>query len=236
MDISDLTLKLIIILLPGALSAKIIQKITVHKPWSDFQFTVNSILLGVASYLLLQVLYILITSLELSYCNRAIAFEVKSLQVWQGIQQKGSIPYPEVFFSGITAIFVALIVSKMDHTKFLNKSAQKHKISNKYGDEDLYSYFLNAKEIKEVYVRLIKYKLTYHGYVDSFSETDNIKELTLRDVTVYNYPESEEMYNLNYIYLSLAKDDVIIENLTSDHHEEGSGQAEDDQTINGGQN
>jgi len=221
MDISDLTLKLIIILIPGALSARIIQKVTVHKTWSDFQFTVNSILLGVASYLLLQVIYSCYKFSESLFCNQSFIFASNSLKVWQGIQEKGAIPYLEVFCSSITAIIVGLLVSWLDYNKIINGLAQKYKISNKYGDEDLYSYFLNAKEIKEVYVRHLKHKLTYHGYVDSFAEADSIKELTLRDVTVYSYPESQEMYTLSYIYLSLSREDVIIEYLKPETNEEG---------------
>lgn len=232
MDISDLTLKLIIILIPGALASRIIQKITVHKTWSDFQFVVNSILLGVASYVFLQIVYSFILSVEKSYCDNTLSFERKSLKVWQGIQEKGAISYFEVLYSSVVAIIVALFISWIDYNKYLNKLTQRFGISNKYGDEDLYSYFLNANEIKEVYIRHMKHKITYHGYIDSFADADSIKEITLRDVTVYSYPESEEMYSLNFIYLSLPKDDVIIEYLKIEQDDERSRETETSQDNN----
>jgi len=52
--------------------------------------------------------------------------------------------------------------------KIFHKFAQKLLISQKYGDENLYSYYLNAKEIDWVYVRDFERKLTYQGRVISF--------------------------------------------------------------------
>ena len=62
-----------------------------------------------------------------------------------------------------------------------------------------------------VYVRYIKHNLTYLGNVLSFSETDEFKELVLSNVSVYSYDKSELLYEVGEIYLSLSKDDLIIE-------------------------
>ncbi len=49
MEISELTLKLIIILIPGAIATVIIDKLTIHKEWPPFKFVVNAIILGIFS-------------------------------------------------------------------------------------------------------------------------------------------------------------------------------------------
>jgi hypothetical protein len=49
------------------------------------------------------------------------------------------------------------------------------------------------------------------GYVVSFSETDEFKEIVLSNVSVYSYDQSELLYEISEIYLSLPKDDIIIE-------------------------
>lgn len=53
--------------------------------------------------------------------------------------------------------------------------------------------------------------MTYHGWVKSFSENDNVSEIRLADVAVYNYSDSEFLYEVDEIYLSLNKHEIIIE-------------------------
>jgi|ADGO01.1.fsa_nt_gi hypothetical protein len=47
--------------------------------------------------------------------------------------------------------------------------------------------------------------------INSYSETSEFKEIVLRDVKVYDYTTSEFMYELDKVYLSRPKDDIIIE-------------------------
>lgn len=54
MEISEFTLKLILILVPGALASIIFEKLTIYKKWSAFEFTAMSILFGGVSYIIAQ--------------------------------------------------------------------------------------------------------------------------------------------------------------------------------------
>lgn len=68
------------------------------------------------------------------------------------------------------------------HTNYngvINKIGRRLRISNKYGDENLFSHFLNDRETEIAYVRDIKNNLSYHGYVDLYSETDSVSEIVL---------------------------------------------------------
>ena len=127
-------------------------------------------------------------------------------------------------------MFVGLISTGIDHYKLINRFGKWIKLSNKYGDENLYSYFLNAKEVEEVYVRDVENKLTYHGFVNSFSETDEIKELVLLDVVVYDYETSQKLYSLDKIYLSKSKENLIIE-LPYKNNENGTENTEQTETT-----
>jgi len=84
-------------------------------------------------------------------------------------------------------------------------------VSDKYGEENLYSYFLNSKDISEVYVRDIANNLTFYGFVDSFSENDQISEITLSKVTVYRYDDSSFLYEMPKVFLSRPKNAIFIE-------------------------
>jgi len=198
MEISELTLKLIILLIPGAIACVIYEKITIHKKWNAFPFVANSILFGASSYIIAQLIFNLIGN-DSTFDN-----------FWSNLPTK-EIPYKAVNKSSIIAVILSLICAALDYHKVLNNFAKRLKITNKYGDENLYSYFLNAKNVDEVYVRDIKNNITYHGIIDAFSETSEFKELVLRDVKVYSYDKSKFMYTIEKVYLSRPKDDIIIE-------------------------
>ena len=198
MEISEFTLKLIILLIPGAIASKIYRRLTVHDKWTTFHFITNSILFGGVSYLTSElVLDLFIGGDHLS-------------QFWMNLPTK-EIPYIDVLRACVSAIFLGLIVSGIDHYKLLNKFGKLIKATNKYGDENLFLYFLNAEEVREVYIRDKKAGLTYQGLIDSYSENDNIHEIVLRQVAVFDYETSDLLYELDKIYISRFKNELSIE-------------------------
>lgn len=211
MDISELALKLIILLAPGALAASINRMLTVrHKSQSDFMFVIVSILYGMFSYLVLQLLNlfcVFLYNIFHSDCHH----QYQLIKTFSKISDKTIIPYSEVLFASLISIFIGFLMTRIDSTKSIYKLAQNLKISTKYGDENLFSYFLNSSDIEWVYIRDISNSLTYLGVVRIFSETEEFKEIVLEQVSVFNYPESEELYEIERIYLCLPKDKVIIE-------------------------
>jgi hypothetical protein len=210
MEISALTLKLIILLTPGILATTIYKRLTIrHKEQSDFMFVVISIMFGMFSYLILQIINYLI-SLAKNICSKTIE-EYETIKTFSDLSNGNSIPYSEVIWACIISIILGFLISKLDHSKLINTFARKWNISNKYGDENLYSYFLNSPDVNWVYVRVIENSLTYLGWVESFSETIENKEIVLNQVTVYDYPDSKKMYEIERIYLVFPKDKVIIE-------------------------
>lgn len=197
MEISEFTLKLIILLIPGGISCLIFEKLTIHKSWNSFKFISNSIFLGGLSYLSAQLIF--------GICN-----DLSFANFWENLPTK-QIPFKAVIKSSFVAILIGFAGSKFDHYKILNRIGKKLKVTTKYGDEDLFYYFLNSSNVTEVYVRDIKNNITYHGLVDSFSENGSIKEIVLSDVKIYNYETSEFAYSLSKIYLCKPNDELIIE-------------------------
>ena len=198
MEISELTLKLILLLVPGSIACIIYERLTIHKQWTSFKFITNAILFGGISYILAQLVFNIFT-----IDNSFISF-------WKNLPTK-EIPYSVILKASIISIFIGLAATGLDHYKIINRFGRWLNLSNKYGDENLYSYFLNAKEVDEVYVRDIENKLTYHGLINSYSENNNIKEIVLIDVVVYDYNTSKKLYELDKIYLSKSNDNLIIE-------------------------
>ncbi len=209
-DMTELTLKLIIILIPGAICSIILEKLTIHKPLTPFKFIVNSIMLGAIVYLLIQVYYYIPYSIDSFKCK--VGADLHVLKVWENMSDTKVIPYNEIILATFLAIFLGYFGAWIDRKKVIYNIAKRLGASLKYGDENLYTYFLNADEIEEVYIRDIPNNLTYHGVVVAYSETDEIKEIVLSDVTVYRYKDSVKLYDIDKVYLSRPKDDLIIEN------------------------
>lgn len=198
MEISELTLKLIIILIPGAIATRIYQKVTIHEKWSSFQFVVNSIVFGGFSYLLTELF------IDICYSDKRL------VKFWSNLPVE-NIPYDLVIKTCITGVLIGLAISALDHYKLVNWLAKRIKISKKYGDENLYSYFLNGKEVKEVYIRDFDNNSTYHGLIDSYSEQDAFCEIVLYDVVIYDNETGNEAYSLDKVYLSRPKEKITIE-------------------------
>ncbi len=210
MEISELTLKIIIILIPGIIAVSIYNKLTVnHKNNTTTRTIINAILLGVISYLTLQGIGNII--IFCSYLFKGTEFKNYELEIWKSLANKNIIPYSEVLYTGIISVFLGALISLIEQKKWINKFAQWLRISSKYGDENLYTYFLNSEQIDEIYLRDIENNLTYHGVIAAYSETEDIKEIVLNDVTVYQYTTSEKLYDIERIYISKPKDCLIIE-------------------------
>lgn len=106
----------------------------------------------------------------------------------------------------------ALAAVVLDH-KFINRIALKFKVLNKYGDEYLFSYFLNSDEAECVYIRDKEAGYTYEGLIESFSEGENIQEVVLTNVKVYNFSESEYLYDVPRMYISQEPGRFAIESV-----------------------
>ena len=128
MQISELTLKLIILLIPGVIGTLIMNRLTIRRELSPYHFIINSILIGVFSYLLLQLFN---NSIHLVYniCKKQSG-NYKQLNIWTSISDSTVIPYLEVLYSSICSILIGIVGTLFDQYKLINKFAQKFNISN----------------------------------------------------------------------------------------------------------
>lgn len=197
MPTSAFALKLILILIPGGLSTLILQKLTAYLKWETIKFFINSILLGGLSYLLADLIF------YYWYSN-----EIK--EFWNTFSSS-NIPFWDIIRATGVSILVGFTAAWIENKKLITNFARRFKIADKYGEENLYSYFLNRKDITEVYVRDIANNLTFHGEIDSFSENESISEISLRNVKVYRYNDSEYLYDMPKVFLARPKNAIFIE-------------------------
>jgi len=205
---------------PGIIAAIICDKIIVHQPkWDYFKFGTYSFVLGVTCYIFLQFIQYFF-DLLFSYYFSFKTIQWSNLAIWHVISNGNITTKPsEVFQATVLSLPVAYFSSFVVNYKILNKISQLLRVSDKYGDENLYSFYLNAKEIDWIYIRDIENNLTYEGKVFSYSENDTIQEIVLSDVTVYSYRDSEEYYSIPSLYLCKKMGSLIIESIPKNSQE-----------------
>ena len=137
------------------------------------------------------------------------------MKVWSVISQsKSPLLSPlEIIWAIFIGIPLGFIVSWIINYKFLHKFAEFIKMSTKYGDENLYSYYLNTNEVDWVYIRDKEKDLIYQGRVQSYSENEKIQEIVLTEVTVYSYYDPEKLYETPSVYISRELGKLQIEQI-----------------------
>lgn len=206
MDISSLTVKLIIILIPGLVSYFIYKRLTSRSnKRSDLMFISIAIFLGVLSYLGLQLITIATCGIR-NICGSNGSYE--SLETFKSISG-ADIEYKEVLMASLLSVVIAFVLARMDTKNIINRLGIKFNVTKKETDETLYVAYLSKKEVDVVYIRDPKNNLTYFGKLFSFSEKENVKEIVLEDVTVYLYNEGTELYKIPSIYMTLNEDVTI---------------------------
>jgi len=206
---NELAITVAIIIFPGVIAAVICDKIIVHQPrWDHFKFGLYSFILGITCYIALQFLVNIVDLLLKIDENNSYNL----LSIWKFFSEsEEKLNLLEVFGATILSMPVALFASWIVNYKIFNKLSKKLRISNKYGDENLFSFYLNMDGLDWVYVRDIDNNITYQGKILSFSENDNIQEIVLSDVTVYSYTDSEEYYSVPSTYICKNMGTFIIE-------------------------
>lgn len=206
MELTDFTLKIILLLIPGTICSLIIETVALHKKWSQFRLIISSILLGILTLGVLQLLFWIFQVFQI--CTPGFHFTF--LETWSLIFNKDESLNPlEIILCIPISIVTGYLVGSAIQFKIVNKIAQGLGLSNKFGDDSLFMHFLSNQDW--VYVRDKKKELTYYGIVNSYAEDEQNKEIVLRRVIVYDYNTSSELYQLSHIYLKFKDEDLTIE-------------------------
>jgi len=70
---------------------------------------------------------------------------------------------------------------------------------------------MNSPSVNEVYIRDNNRKAIYQGIIESYAENEKIAEIIMKQVKVFDYDNANFLFNLERIYISKLKEDLIIE-------------------------
>lgn len=127
----------------------------------------------------------------------------KIINFWASLFDKAvPVSMSEVIITCLFSVVLGFVVTGFIEHKLLSSIARKINVSNKYGEENLYTHFLNSAEVEWVWVRDSTTGMTYEGFIETFSENETIQEIRLGDVKVYYSENSTLLYELSNAYLA----------------------------------
>jgi hypothetical protein len=214
MEITELVWKLFLILMPGVIATLMVNQLSSKKITSVFFFIIYSALFGIITFIIMEILY----SIGIIFSNDWKYLQLgTNLDIWDNIYDNSN-KYNriEIFISYVLSVPLGLLYGYIDLKKWPNKIFKYFKWTDRYGDDDVWSFYLNLPETDWIYVRERTTNLTYFGKIRAFSDSEVKREILLADVEVYKTDDWEKLYNLKSIFLELDEFNYSIESPVSD--------------------
>jgi hypothetical protein len=210
MELSALTLRVVLLFFPGVVCALIVRALTNRRERATPEFLIDSFVFGFATYLLLAGF-------------RSGCTAIARLGGWPGpprvtffdvlMNEGARISWGEIALSALIAILLGAVVSAVVNHHVLFRVAERFGISRKFGDPDVWSYFLNSPDILWVAVRDVATDTVYEGEVEAFSDTGLAPELLLRRVKVSRSSTDTKLYDCDRVYLSRDRSSLVVEQI-----------------------
>lgn len=202
MKVDLLILQLAIIFLPGIIWARLDTSYAAKIKPSETQFLLRTFLFGITTYAVEFLIFAAIgRPFRMADLTDAATREIVSWEILL-----------EVLWALLIGIVLSIIWLYAARYKLLTRFLQRIGATKKYGDEDVWDYTFNSKDaaVEYVHFRDFENECVYAGWVNTFSETDRLRELVLLDVVVFNF-EGEELYRTPRLYLARPPDAIHIE-------------------------
>lgn len=195
-------IQLAVIALPGIIWARLATRFAAREVTSELDFLVSVFVYGLASYAVTFVVYLWLREpFPLIDLQRAPDKNVLTADVaWL------------ILRATLAGLVLGLAWVYISNHKLLTRVLQFIRATKRYGDEDVWDYTFNSPRaaVEYVHFRDFPNKLVFAGWVNTFSESGELRELVLRDVQVYDF-EGQFMYAVPLLYLARKPEDVHIE-------------------------
>ena len=223
MKVDLLILQLAIIFLPGIIWASLDANYAAKIRPSDSQFILRGFMFGLVVYAVEFVVYTIFgVPFHVADFAEASAHDVVSRAIlW------------EVLWALLISVLLSILWLYTSRYKLLTRGLQFIGATKKFGDEDVWDYTFNSTNIEVEYIHLRDFEneCVYAGWVNTFSETDKVRELVMLDVIVYGL-DGAELYKTPRLYLARDPGSIHIEFPYLSTDQQGAS-ASDKATISG---
>lgn len=216
MNITELTLRLLLLFFPGIICFYVVDALIVHRERQTYQVFLFSYVYGLLSYCVFATFHLIYVTIIGATINRetgSIQFPIPgAISFSRSLTDPNvTLDFLEITFVTVVAIAVGFCIAYAVNHKWLYKAAKRFNVTKKFGDLDVWSFAFNTDEVRWATVRDLTHNFMFTGYVRAFSDVEESAELILTDVIAYNETTGAELYRADRLYLSRKKDDLTIE-------------------------
>ena len=109
------------------------------------------------------------------------------------------------------SFLLGFLIAAAYNYKILNKVGRLLRVTQSFGDEDLWEHINNSPGVVWVNVRDFKNNLSYNGKITKYSNSYKPRELMLEEVKVYDNLDGNMLEEFSAIYLGLQDNECTIE-------------------------
>jgi hypothetical protein len=207
MNLNELTIRLLILFLPGILCSLIVAKLTTHRDMRPLDHVIPSLLSGF--------LVFLTYSLFIRLWNPALRWWLYFPPYQLLPDPSGtphSVPNRAIAVALLLSVPVAFAVAALRNHRVLTAVARNLKVTRKFDDRDVWSYVMNAApDGTWLAIRDRNAGLYYVGRLSAHSDEESVREIVLDNTIVYDNETGEERYSPGRVYFSFPFEGLIIE-------------------------
>jgi hypothetical protein len=219
MQINELAWNLFILMVPGVLSTLMLRHVSRSRNYPAFEFIMYSFLLGLANYIVMELCVSLYNAILGLFSDAYTPKWGLNLSVWNVIYgvKNTKVNGLEMLICYLISIPVGFVLGIIIRKKIILKLFKKAKATNRYGDDDVWTYYFNELKTEWVFIRDINRDIIYKGRVIAYSDSDEKREILLESVSVFKDSEHTVnpilKYKIDNIYLEIEKLNYVIETI-----------------------
>lgn len=199
MKLDAFIFQIILLFLPGVVWARLDVSWGRRLKPSDIEFFILSFLYGITSYVITYGIY------------SAFGAQFELINMDKPTLFTGGV-VKEVLAATVVSFVCGIAWMYASTYKLMARLLQRMKATKRFGDEDVWDFTFNSSSeaVKFIHWRDFEQKLVYAGYVNTFSESGDVREIVMRDVTVYDF-EGNKQYDVPLLYLARKSENIHIE-------------------------
>ena len=208
MEISSVTLRVLLLFFPGVLCAMLVDALTAHRERTPVQFLTHAFALGMGSYLSLA----LLRDFAAATANRLHLRQPLDVTFFDALLNDHTrIEWREIVVAAVVGVVLACGIVAAINRRIVARIANVLRITRKTGGLDVWHFTFDSTEGKYVIVRDLSQDTGYAGLIEVFSERHEIAELLLGEVEVFRNSTSTKLYDADLVYLARDARTLVIE-------------------------
>ncbi|HVU87052.1 MAG TPA: DUF6338 family protein [Pirellulales bacterium] len=210
MEVTDFTIRLLLLFFPGIICFLTVDALTVHLKRRPHEIALLAFVYAVFSYVIFALLK---APFGIEFPETGgIFMPPPQLNLFKALGDK-AVPINAVEVAVVTSIafLLGIATSYCINQFWFHDIARALKITKKFGPPNVWSFAFNINEVKWATVRDLEAKLMFQGYIRAFSDVEDQAEVLLTQVCVYNEATGKLLYEADHMYLARPKDNMTVE-------------------------